>query len=201
MKYFMTRFFRDSGIPADHLSALDAMIRTRNLDAGEHLIHQGEEAPNLYFIAQGLVKMFYITSNGRELVKSFLPEGSFAGSLVAQFEQCPSTFSVVCLEPVTAEAVPFSAVEALFESCPEAQAFGFRFFQMLALKKEKREFSFLCQSPEERYRAFTEENPGLSARITQGDIARYLGITPVALSRIRGRMKSDSSRDMKRNGN
>jgi len=36
---------------------------------------------------------------------------------------------------------------------------------------------------------FDDENPHLANRVTQADIARYLGITPVALSRIRGRAK------------
>ena len=73
--------------------------------------------------------MVYHTKNGRELVKSFLAEGAFAGSLVAQFERRPSTVSLVYLEPVRAEGVPFSAVETLFETSPQAKAFGFRFFR------------------------------------------------------------------------
>lgn len=139
MKNYMTQFFAELDLPAEHLSVLDGKVRTRTFDAGEYLIHQGEDAPNLYFIAQGLVKMFYLTSSGKEFVKSFLPEGSFAGSLVAQLEGQPSTFSVVCLEPVRVDIVPFSSVEAFFDSCPEAKAFGFKLFQALALKKEKRE--------------------------------------------------------------
>jgi len=190
MNFFMTRVFYDAGVPQERLAELEAAIHTQSLNAGEYLMHQGETSPSLYFIAEGLVKMFYITKDGKEFIKSFLPEGSFAGSLVSQFENGESTFSIVCLEPIKAEVVPFKLVENLFASCPEASLFGFRFFQTLALKKEKREFSFLCQSPEERYRMFIEENPQLAARITQADIARYLGITPVALSRIKGRQKT-----------
>lgn len=189
MNFLMTHILHDAGIPHERLTELESNIHTQYLNAGKYLMHQGEAAQSLYFIAEGLVKMFYITKDGKEFIKSFLPEGSFAGSLVSQFEKGESTFSIVCLEPTKAEVVPFKLVENLFESCPEASLFGFRFFQTLALKKEKREFSFLCQSPEERYRMFVEENPKLAARITQADIARYLGITPVALSRIKGRQK------------
>jgi len=182
MKNSMSRFFLASGVPADHLRTLDDQVRARALETGDHLFQQGEAAPNLYFIGKGLAKMYYVTHDGREFVKSFLPEGAFAGSLLAQFENRPSPFSVVCLEPVSTEIVPFTALQALFETSPEACSFGLRFFQDLALKKEKREFDLLCQSPEQRYRAFVEENPGLAARVKQKDIAHYLGITPVLVS-------------------
>jgi len=190
MEYFLSRALINAGIPENSLSALDAGIKTRTLDTGEFLIRQGEYSPYLYFIAEGLVKMFYVTDDGKEFVKSFIPEGSFAGSLVSQLEGAESTFSVVCLEPVKAEMVPFKIVQSLFQTVPEALLFGFNFFQTLALKKEKREFSFLCQSPEKRYQSFVANNPDLVDRITLADIARYLGITPVALSRIRGRIKT-----------
>jgi len=59
----------------------------------------------------------------------------------------------------------------------------------LAMRKERREHAFLTKSPEENYRELAAESPGLVQRLTQNDIARYLGITPVALSRIRGRLR------------
>jgi len=190
MKNSMTRFFAASGVPAGHLQSLDGQVQAPAMNAGDYLFHQGDVAPNLYLIGQGLAKMFYVTHDGKEFVKPFLPEGSFAGSLVAQLEGRPSPFSAVCLEAVGAEVVPFSALETLFKKSPEARSFGLRFFQELALKKEKREYELLCLPPAQRYRAFIEENPGLAARVKQKDIAHYLGITPIALSRIRRRMKT-----------
>jgi len=56
-----------------------------------------------------------------------------------------------------------------------------------SMKKERREYEFLCLSAEERYQLIREQTPDLLDRVTQNDIARYLGITPVALSRIRAR--------------
>ena len=58
----------------------------------------------------------------------------------------------------------------------------------MGLKKELREHDLLCLSAEERYRNFLNDSPALVERITQMDMARYLGITPIALSRIKGRL-------------
>jgi CRP-like cAMP-binding protein len=48
--------------------------------------------------------------------------------------------------------------------------------------------SRIKDSPQERYQALLREQPEIVRRIPQHYIASYLGITPVSLSRIRGRM-------------
>jgi hypothetical protein len=53
------------------------------------------------------------------------------------------------------------------------------------MKKERREYELLCLPAEARYRALLERQPNIYESITQNDIARYPGITPVALSRIK----------------
>jgi hypothetical protein len=54
--------------------------------------------------------------------------------------------------------------------------------------KEQREYEFLQLSAEERYRQFCAERPEHLAQIPQHQVASYIGITPVALSRIRARV-------------
>lgn len=190
MTFSLVRVFADQGVGEDALKPLKRAVREREYAPGSDLIRQGEAADSLFFLTQGVAKMHYLTADGREFVKSFVAEGDFAGSLMAYMEDGASPFSITCLEPVVAEFVPFKVVYEMFLADPVAMAFGMRFFQALALKKERREYSFLCLAPEERYRWFVDENPALAKRLTQADIARYLGITPVALSRIRGRMKA-----------
>jgi len=193
MAYFLARLFREAGIGDDALNALESIVRVRSYDAGAYLMRQGDAATDLFFITEGVAKMHYHTSEGREFVKSFVNEGDLVGSLMAHLDGGGSPFSVSCLERVEAECVPFKVVGELFESEPAAMAFGMRFFQSLALKKERREYSLLCLTPEERYRRFIAEQPKLARRVTQADIARYLGITPVALSRIRKRLKEEGA--------
>ena len=189
MNFLMTRVFQEAGLREDSLNALEDKLTAKKFEPGEHLIRQGDAAPYLFMVRTGLVKMFYVTAEGKEFVKSFLPEGSIAGSLSALLKGHPSRFSMTCLEPVEAELVSFKVMQDVFETDIAAMKFGFTFFQNMALRKEEREHDFLCLNPEDRYRGFVEENPELVQRITQADIARYLGITPVALSRIRKRMK------------
>ena len=86
--------------------------------------------------------------------------------------------------------MPFSD---LYKAAEESNGIAMEmigFLLGLSMKKEQREYEFLNLPAEERYQKFAEANPDLVEQITQNDIARYLGITPVALSRIKKRLES-----------
>ena len=53
------------------------------------------------------------------------------------------------------------------------------------LTKERREAEFLMLGAAERFEKFKEEHPALIQRLKQQEVAEYLGISPVHLSRIR----------------
>jgi CRP-like cAMP-binding protein len=61
---------------------------------------------------------------------------------------------------------------------------------IFAERKERRERQFLTMSAEARYRLLREEEPHLAARVPQKDLASYLGVTPVGLSRISRRIRN-----------
>lgn len=156
----------------------------------QHLFHQGDEVGDLFIVKQGLLKAYYITESGKEFVKSFIAEGQLIASLSALLgrgKKC--TFNVVALEDCEVRVVPRQQVLALQEGELEALRGLNGVLLDLAQKKEKREYEFLCLSAEERYQSFLNEYPAIASRISQIDIAAYLGITPVALSRIKARRK------------
>ncbi len=155
---------------------------------GDHVFIQGEHDNALYYIRTGLLKAYYTSNEGKESIKSFLMEDDFIGSLTSVYSGESCSFSLLCLEPASLIKVPFSA---LFENSKNdqelANAFIDRLLQ-LSMSKEKREYDFLCLSAEERYSELVKTSPGLLAKTTQNDLSRYLGVTPVGLSRIKKRV-------------
>lgn len=154
----------------------------------EPVFLQGDQDQSLYYVEKGLLKASYLSSDGRELIKSFLKEEDIIGSLISCVRKEPCTFTLVCLEDSELIRFPFTSLVQLSETNKEMSVFVMNFLMRLALKKENREYEFLCLDATERYRLLRDHQSDLLQRVTQNDIARYLGITPVALSRIRRKL-------------
>ncbi|MFD2178540.1 Crp/Fnr family transcriptional regulator [Veronia pacifica] len=155
---------------------------------GEHIFHQGEGDRNLYLIQQGVLKAYYLSEDGKETVKSFIGEGNVIGNLTAAHTDCENTFGLVALSDCVIRRFSFRHLYEASKSDVELSNSLMDILLAFAIKKERREKDLLCMSAQERYEKLLEETPDLIGKITQNDIAKYLGITPVALSRIKRRV-------------
>lgn len=164
-----------------------------SLSRGDHVFRQGEPNRSVYFVTSGLAKAYYLTYEGTEQIKSFLTTGSFIGSLTACHSHAETTFGLMCIEDSTFNEVPFDQLRQLANSNIDVAQFVIEGLISLAMKKEQREFELLCMSAEDRFRRLREDNQSLLDRVTQNDIARYLGVTPVGLSRIKKRLDSQTT--------
>jgi len=170
-------------------STFETIGKTLNFKKGELVFKQGDSDTSIYVVKSGIVKAYYLTLDGKELVKSFIQEGEFIGSLIACNSSEPCTFSLMCLEDCSLLQTRFADLQKAAIDNPAFSSSVIDALLSLAIKKERREFEFLCLSAAERYALFKKRQPNLVNRITQNDIARYLGITPVALSRIKRQEK------------
>lgn len=157
---------------------------------GSFLFRQGERVGNLFLIHSGLVKAFYQMIDGKEFIKSFISEGEFIASMQAVVEGDSCSFSLLSLEDTHVLEVPRQTLLELMSGDADTARVVNKMLLALAMKKERREYELLCMTPESRYLAFCEREPQLVERLSQIDIARYLGVTPVGLSRIRRRLRS-----------
>ncbi|AOT08318.1 Crp/Fnr family transcriptional regulator [Pseudoalteromonas luteoviolacea] len=155
------------------------------IEKGRQVFAQGELCEYVYLVKTGLLKAFYLTDDGKETIKSFIQPGSIIGSLNAAHCKVPSTFSLQALAHCKLVQIPFNELlELSKESLSISQEF-INILLSLSLKKERREFELLTLSASQRFNNLCNADPDLVKKLTQNDIARYLGITPVALSRIK----------------
>jgi hypothetical protein len=76
-------------------------------------------------------------------------------------------------------------MNAFYERHPCWERLGRKNAEYMFLFKEAREKELLLDSLEVRYQRFVKNFPGLAQKIPQYHIASYLGVTDVALSRVR----------------
>ena len=148
------------------------------------IFSQGDENQYLYIITSGLLKAYYNSVDGKEYIKSFLfPGDSIASIRALQGGTC--SFSLLCLQETQTIKIPYAKIiSTAAEDINTAQAV-INFLLLFSMKKEQREYELLCLNAEQRYNALLSQTPNITEFVTQNDIARYLGITPVALSRLK----------------
>ena len=176
---------------------LDELLKRRGKtiekDKGDHVFMQGEADKSLYHVGSGLLKAYYTSEEGKEFIKSFLLPGDLIGSMTSVVSEGNCSFSLVCLESTSLVRIPFEVLQEHSRHDLEIANAMIELLIHLSMKKEKREFELLCLSAEERFGRLLKSTPILLERVTQNDLARYLGITPAGLSRIKKRMYSKGS--------
>lgn len=156
-------------------------------DKQSHVFRQGDDDRYLYFVQSGMLKAYYTSEEGKEFVKSFIATNDIICSLTSAYSKGACSFSLICLEDTELLKIPFSKLSGSSKEYHEIATNMVDVLLNFSMKKEKREYEFLCLSAEQRYRLLEKNSPEIVKKVTQNDIARYLGITPVALSRIKNR--------------
>jgi CRP/FNR family transcriptional regulator, anaerobic regulatory protein len=165
------------------LALSDGLWVTNSYRKGQFLFDQDNAPADVFILTTGLIKLLYITPDGDERIKSFIvDQGLFAA------EDGVLAFGAQTIEPSTYVRLPLLWVkDRVAEDIDLQRAYG-QFTDWVRQRKSRREQSLLCASPTERFRMMQAQETGLIERLPQGDIARYLGITPIAFSRIKRRL-------------
>ncbi|WP_181919364.1 Crp/Fnr family transcriptional regulator [Alkalilimnicola ehrlichii] len=174
-------------------NAFEPFLQEKRLKKGTFFAMEGLPARDIAFVASGILRMYYVREDGREFNKSFVTAGDICGVLDALILNQPSRLYIDTLSPCHLFTLPWASLEALFDTYPCWSRIGRRFAYLLSVKKMRREASFLLDSAEERYRCFCNEYGGIAQLIPDYHIASYLGITPVALCRIKKRISRTAS--------
>ncbi len=183
-------FCRLAGCDLPDRNHLEQAISRRQLKPGEALFLAGERKPFAFAVLEGVVKMVYETPGGDAWIKGFAGPGVCFASLTALENNGVTSYSAYAVTPSTIDQVSYLALEQLASQHLPWQRALSNAFRFYGQRKEQREMELLTLPPPERYLRFMHTYPGLAALVRQRDIASYVRVTPVALSRIRSRLKS-----------
>ncbi|MBA4162611.1 MAG: hypothetical protein C0515_11165 [Novosphingobium sp.] len=161
----------------------EGLWRNRVIAKGETIFGPETDCRDVFLLLSGLVKLSYLSVGGSETIKSFVfDQGIFAR------EYGGPEFGAYAIEGSHLVQLPQTWVLRQISESNELQRGYAQFIDWIRLRKAEREQSLLCLTPQERLVHFRETEPDLADRLPQGDIARYLGVTPIAYSRIKRRI-------------
>lgn len=161
----------------------DAIWRVHTVARGRPVFDPDTEQRDVFVLVGGLVKLSYLSAGGTEAIKSFVVDAGIFGR-----EDGGVDFGAYAVEASRVARLPEKWVLRQAEECPELRQSYTAFINWLRQRKAERERMLLCMTVSERLLRFLDGEGELACRLSQGDIARYLGITPIAFSRLKRRL-------------
>lgn len=166
------------------LAPLAGRYQRESYPARAVIFAEGDRYQKVTYILRGLVKKSYLTHEGQEYIKEFAWEGQITTPYASLLQGGPATYTMEALEPIELLTIDYALIEGLIRTQPRWTAIGLALANLHFLNREAREMELLRNSAPERYAIFKRRFPQLLGRLRKQDIACYLGITPVSLSRI-----------------
>lgn len=184
--FLIAEFKRESGDEdIDKKFDFYEIFKEESLKKGQFFIQEGQVQKKLGFISKGLVKYYYIDNKGNEWIKNFAIEGDFIASYGSLIYQSPSLYFIEALEDTSLLTIAYEVFQGLVSTSKIWGDAARKFTEKVYYKKEVREASFLKMDATERYLNFLKDYKHLINRVEIKDIASFIGISQVSLSRIR----------------
>lgn len=123
--------------------------------------------------------------DGQERCKEFYFEGELCLLYDSWLTGSPARYQLEAVTALQLVRVPLALLDE-----PAWQPVCMALLRQQLCYKERKEAFLLLHSPEERYQELCRTFPHWPARLTQVQLANYIGISPVTLSRIRRRINT-----------
>ena len=164
---------------------IDPEAKVKEFRKGDMLQLAGDSKASTFYVKKGLLRSYIIDSKGKEHIFMFAPENWIIADVEALEFSEPVQLFIDCLED--SEIITFNK-DCLFKAdLPKEKMVLNAQLLYRRMGKLQRRVLMLTGSPAiDRYIYFLNTYPELPNRVPQRMIASYLGITPQALSTIRG---------------
>ncbi len=153
----------------------------------EIIIHCGDSTSNIGLVLDGMVRSYYIDSEGNDITRWFGEAGQLCiDEGLYGYEESPCTWHA--LSDCTIVFVNTSKFKSIIMSHENLKTIYIAMLEQALRYKVYRENGFLVENATERYLHFCKKFPELCNQVKLSYIASYLGITPETLSRIRSKL-------------
>ncbi len=158
----------------------------------QYVLQEGNPCTHFYFIVRGCLRMYKIDNQGNTHILQFAVENSWINDLGSFHSLNSSTLNIDAIEDTVVLQISREDLITVYLQAPKFN----RIFRVLLengfVRLQERLLQNISSSAEERYQSFLDLYPHLVNRLSQVQIASFLGITPEFLSRMRNKRSKSS---------
>lgn len=170
--------------PSINGASLPFNTTNAQINKGTIITKYGEIEDQVYFLISGIIEIGLLQKDEEKILDFFFPN-SFFSSYASFISRTPSDVQITALTMCTVEMIQLKDLLDAYKTSLLANKIGRVETERLYLRRVKREKDLLTKTAEERYLELLESQPYLISQLPVNKIARYLGIHPESLSRIR----------------
>jgi CRP/FNR family transcriptional regulator, anaerobic regulatory protein len=150
----------------------------------DFLMQAGDITKYEYYITKGCLKVYTLDEDGAPHISMFAVEDYWTGDMASFMTREPSRYFIKATEDSELLGISRTNYDLLFQEIPKFERFYRILYQKSLINYIKRSNHGISLSAEERYLEFKRKYPNIVHRITQKDLAGYIGITPEFMSKI-----------------
>jgi CRP-like cAMP-binding protein len=165
----------------------DSEKNTTYFNKGDILQREGENCSSAFFVKKGLLRSFTIDDKGKEHIFMFAPESWVIADVESQEFNQPAKLFIDCIEESEVIVLDRRLLSRSDLNVDQLKN-NVNLLSRRVAVLQRRVIMLMSTSAKDRYEFFLETYPKIPNRVPQRMIASYLGITPQALSTIRGKI-------------
>ena len=165
-------------------------FRVKKLKKKDFLLKEGDICEAEGFVVNGCFKVFRTDKNADEQILYFGVEDWWVSDIDSFINQIPSQLNIQAIEDSEILLISKEDKDRFYREIPEIESLMRLKFQMSIIALQRRIIDNLSKPSDERYQDFLKEYPKIAHRLTNIQIAAYLGVTPEFISRIRRKIVS-----------
>ncbi|MBB6500609.1 CRP-like cAMP-binding protein [Pedobacter cryoconitis] len=169
----------------EEFAQFSAPFYLQKVQKKQMLLREGEICKFEGFVNKGCLRVYYLDEMGFEKVLYFAVEGWWITDIDSFTNQAPSILNIEALEDSEVLMITYPYKTILYDTLPKVE----KLFRIMTQKThaalQRRMISSLSKTADKRYIEFVTKYPQLEQRLSQQQVAAYLGISHEFLSKIR----------------
>lgn len=145
-------------------------------------------SPKVYMLVSGIMRAYINAESGKQYNKKLFAPKSFVGPLTAIITKKPSKLTYETLTECKVLEANFDAFLDMCKTDIKLSNFYNRILELLFIEYERRNIELMSLNATQRYLNLRRRIPNIDDLIPQFQIASFLNITPVQLSRVRKKL-------------